>query len=329
MGFLLQTMEQNKQNGTSIIQRGIYKGALSMRILQRGIKSLKGLLQVGKTTVYLSGDIVRLPSGQEAEVIEQRGGKVDVYNEKQMQLDTFYASELVLLEAVDSLYADSYYDDSDTITTDSYYDSRANYGKQTTMPGLQPTKQPYKKYYPKVVPCGHNRDKFQLRNGEVIYLSSRSGSLKKEDRPDITMGCYLDDTWMKARVMFTSDFRPDNNFSQLFKENDYPYIIVNWSDMGVVPLTDFSEIVAWCMTQIKHGEKLDIACVGGHGRTGTLLAGILLLQNYTADEAIDKVRKEHCNRAIETVAQEQLIKQYYNALTKVRKERADEPTVSK
>ena len=143
------------------------------------------------------------------------------------------------------------------------------------------------------------------------------------------MGCYLDDAWMKARVMFTSDFRPDNNFSQVFKENDYPYIIVNWSDMGVVPLTDFSEIVAWCMTQIKHGEKLDIACVGGHGRTGTLLAGILVFQNYTADEAIDKVRKEHCNRAIETVAQEQLIKQYYNALTKVRKERADEPTVSK
>jgi len=287
-----------------------------MRILQRGINNLKGLLQVGKTTVYLSGDIVRLPSGQEAEVIEQRGNKVDVYNEKQMQLDTFYTKELVLLEAVDSLIGD---------TSDDFY----GYGKQTTMPGFQSTKQPHKKYYPKVVPCGHNRDKFQLRNGETVYLSSRSGSLKKGDRPEVTMGCYLDDAWMKARVMFTSDFRPDNNFSQLFQENDYPYIVINWSDMGVLPLTDFSEIVAWCMTQIKHGEKLDIACVGGHGRTGTLLAGILVFQNYTADEAIEKVRKEHCNRAIETVAQEQLIKQYYNVLTKVRKERADEPTVSK
>lgn len=287
-----------------------------MRILQQGINNLKGLLQVGKTTVYLSGDIVRLPNGQEAEVIEQRGNRVDVYNEKQMQLDTFYTKELVLLEAVDSLIAD---------TSDDFY----GYGKQTTMPGFQLTKQSHKKYYPKVVPCGHNRDKFQLRNGETVYLSSRSGSLKKDDRPEVTMGCYLDDTWMKARVMFTSDFRPDNNFSQLFQENDYPYIVINWSDMGVIPLTDFSEIVAWCMTQIKHGEQLDIACVGGHGRTGTLLAGILVFQNYTADEAIEKVRKDHCNKAIETIAQEQLIKQYYNALTKVRKERADEPTVSK
>lgn len=55
--------------------------------------------------------------------------------------------------------------------------------------------------------------------------------------------------------------------------------------------------------------KTCVCCVGGHGRTGTCLACLLVADGMDADEAISKVRKEHCERAIETPAQEQYVRE--------------------
>jgi hypothetical protein len=51
-----------------------------------------------------------------------------------------------------------------------------------------------------------------------------------------------------------------------------------------------------------------VCCVGGHGRTGTALASMLVADGATAEDAIKRVRAEHCGRAIETKQQEDYIK---------------------
>src|SRR5206468_9941090 len=51
-----------------------------------------------------------------------------------------------------------------------------------------------------------------------------------------------------------------------------------------------------------------VCCMGGHGRTGTALAALLVASGMGAEEAIRTVREEHCRRAIETVGQEAYIK---------------------
>lgn len=51
-----------------------------------------------------------------------------------------------------------------------------------------------------------------------------------------------------------------------------------------------------------------VCCMGGHGRTGTALAALLVASGMSADEAIRTVREKHCRRAIETSGQEAYIK---------------------
>lgn len=45
------------------------------------------------------------------------------------------------------------------------------------------------------------------------------------------------------------------------------------------------------------------ACVGGHGRTGTALAAMLIAAGMAPEDAIAYVRQKHCRSATETPGQ--------------------------
>ncbi|MFJ4834223.1 protein phosphatase [Streptomyces sp. NPDC088747] len=47
-------------------------------------------------------------------------------------------------------------------------------------------------------------------------------------------------------------------------------------------------------------ERVEIACGGGRGRTGTALACLAVLDGVPADEAVDYVRRNYDRRAVET-----------------------------
>lgn len=47
-------------------------------------------------------------------------------------------------------------------------------------------------------------------------------------------------------------------------------------------------------------ERVEVACAGGHGRTGTALACIAILDGVPADEAVAFVREHYRPRAVET-----------------------------
>jgi len=51
-----------------------------------------------------------------------------------------------------------------------------------------------------------------------------------------------------------------------------------------------------------------VCCMGGHGRTGTALAALLVASGMDAEIAIRTVRELHCRRAIETAGQEAYIR---------------------
>lgn len=48
------------------------------------------------------------------------------------------------------------------------------------------------------------------------------------------------------------------------------------------------------------GERVEIACDGGHGRTGTALACIAILDGVPAGKAVEFVRQHYSPRAVET-----------------------------
>ncbi len=87
-----------------------------------------------------------------------------------------------------------------------------------------------------------------------------------------------------------------------------PEIVLDWPDMGVValPRRFWEELVAHLT---KTQGKMLVFCVGGHGRTGTALACLMVVCGWTSEDAIAWIRANYCRRAIETREQERYILQ--------------------
>lgn len=87
--------------------------------------------------------------------------------------------------------------------------------------------------------------------------------------------------------------------------NKYDIINLDWPDQGVVdlPREFWRDLLAYLKSEKK---KLLIFCVGGHGRTGTGVASMLILhRKYGAQESIDWVQNDenYCSEAIESQTQ--------------------------
>lgn len=57
-------------------------------------------------------------------------------------------------------------------------------------------------------------------------------------------------------------------------------------------------------------ERVEIACGGGRGRTGTALACLAVLDGVPADRAADFVRRDYDHRAVETPWQKRYVRRF-------------------
>ncbi len=57
-------------------------------------------------------------------------------------------------------------------------------------------------------------------------------------------------------------------------------------------------------------ERVEIACRGGCGRTGTALACLAVLDGLSAGEAVDYVRQRYHRRAVETPWQRRWVQRF-------------------
>ena len=92
-----------------------------------------------------------------------------------------------------------------------------------------------------------------------------------------------------------------------------PYISVDWPDGGIPPV-DEAFIQDLCKL-VSSGTNILIHCVGGHGRTGTLLTAMLLLMGRKGD-VLKWLREAYCVKAVETTRQIDWLKAAHNLKTK-------------
>lgn len=80
--------------------------------------------------------------------------------------------------------------------------------------------------------------------------------------------------------------------------------LINWPDFGLPAdqKTAAGQIMA-AFERAKNRERVEIGCIGGFGRTGTVLACMAILAGVPADKAVDWVRANYNPRAIETSEQ--------------------------
>jgi hypothetical protein len=88
-----------------------------------------------------------------------------------------------------------------------------------------------------------------------------------------------------------------------------PQVVIDWSDMKAPPVSPgfWSQFVF--MTKAAGYKSVLFYCIGGHGRTGTALASILIeVGGLSASDAVDWVRTKYCKHAIETQSQVDYLK---------------------
>ncbi|UOX39992.1 hypothetical protein [Vibrio phage V-YDF132] len=73
---------------------------------------------------------------------------------------------------------------------------------------------------------------------------------------------------------------------------------------------EFKQLIRWLKSMVVMGEKVYIGCIGGHGRTGLVLAA--LYYEMTGDkQAIKIVRETYCHRAVESQLQCNWLREHF------------------
>ena len=182
----------------------------------------------------------------------------------------------------DDIWDEDLWDDDGAPKSDLQRIVDATVGGMSAVSGWTP-----KNKRPGYVSCRHNMTEVRLPDeaATVIYCSgsmdARGGG--RPFRPDWAV--YLCGSWNATGMS----------------------LFIPWQDYGT-PWVDWTQ-VRWAAQDIYaralSGQRVEIGCMGGHGRTGTLLACLAQLAdpNMTARGSVDWVRANYCSKAVEDESQ--------------------------
>jgi len=74
---------------------------------------------------------------------------------------------------------------------------------------------------------------------------------------------------------------------------------------------NFAELVKLIRRYLDLGQRVHVGCIGGHGRTGLVIAAVA--SHYFEGDCIAWTRNNYCDRAIESKAQENFLVVHYGA----------------
>jgi hypothetical protein len=115
---------------------------------------------------------------------------------------------------------------------------------------------------------------------------------RREDVPGRDFGLYLDPRWAPT-------WRAE---------------LIEWEDFGLpTDPTRAAEQIRAAFERARAGERVEVGCAGGLGRTGTVLACMATLTGVPASEAVAWVRANYDDRAVETEEQEAFVRSFSTA----------------
>ncbi len=128
----------------------------------------------------------------------------------------------------------------------------------------------------------------EFPNGVVV----QGTGIDRAGDPDPDFGLYLDRAWRHRRV-------------------PWQHQILEWPDFGVpLHLETARAAIRDAYERAAAGSRLEVGCLGGIGRTGTVLGCMAVLSGVQAAEARQWVRDHYDWRAIETEEQHRLVLEF-------------------
>lgn len=135
-----------------------------------------------------------------------------------------------------------------------------------------------------------------LPSGGVLFARGLRGSRPPEPPPEFglyLLGHPLDRPSLYARaVVHLEPWAPP-----------WPYERIDWPDFAGPrdPRTAVGQVRA-ALAQVDRGVRTEVACGGGRGRTGTVLAAFAILQGLSAEHALTWLRTAYPSGRIESRA---------------------------
>lgn len=161
--------------------------------------------------------------------------------------------------------------------------------------------------------CRHWRQRFELNDRIEIFASAIFDRPADPDsRGDFVgpphIGLYLDERWAAHSLLLS----PGPELPFLRKRTNAGRIVLwPWADYEIPDEPRlFARALKWLLREAGKGKVIEIGCMGGHGRTGTVLACLLVLQGANPATALTKVWTEYCSEAVESRAQQELVRQF-------------------
>jgi hypothetical protein len=134
-----------------------------------------------------------------------------------------------------------------------------------------------------------HRDAVALADGATVVAVSFLGADPYARDTAPAFGLYLDPRW----------------------DPPWPHEHAPWPDFGVPDDAGVLRAsLLGLLDRARAGDRVEIGCLGGHGRTGTALACLAVLTGTPADQAVDRVRSTYCPKAVETDAQRAFVEAF-------------------
>lgn len=165
--------------------------------------------------------------------------------------------------------------------------------------------------------CSHVHQPLKFPDGKRrIYLSAYMDV--KRPMPG-AMHLFFDQVWAGREVLITGNVVPPEIQREISTSRN-PTIIWPWPDHST-PLNkkQFFRVIKILHKLARSGKRIEIGCVGGHGRTGTAAALFLILEGLTATKAIRYIHSQYCPSAIESVSQMELIYEFDEEVNGVKR----------
>tara|TARA_Y100000310_G_C20656716_1_gene802341 strand:- start:1311 stop:2063 length:753 start_codon:yes stop_codon:yes gene_type:complete len=194
-------------------------------------------------------------------------------------------------------------EDKEVKQTTSWPDNKPIGGYKAPTPNTPATTPAATSTKPYVAPtgykgCGHHLQPFKFEGYEV-YLTGSSHTKEKALSAWPDAGVYLASNWFKGAAASTDGFD--------LGTASWPSLFIDWPDMGAISIDLLEPCIEWAKARLEKKERLEIACVGGHGRTGTYAVALMISMGMDTLEAFNLIRDKYCSKAVESREQAELL----------------------